>query len=90
MMLEKGKKVRAGTLTVTLAALLLLASCGPTRVDVKIVDVYRTGLAMRQTVTVVEMPDGSRRQIPERVGKVGETVSVWFNGNGHYTNRGGR
>lgn len=47
------------------------------QVQVKIVDVYRDGLALRKVVTLVELEDGSRLRFPGKLGTVGETVSVY-------------
>lgn len=66
-----------------LLALLALAGCHPppTMYAVKIVDIYRTGLAMRFVITVVELPDGTRHRVRGKLGKEGETVQVWFTWN---------
>ena len=67
--------------TLALLACLLLSSCtDPVQTNVRIVDIYRTGFGFRFTVTVVEMADGTRRELPGRLGKEGETVSVWIEG----------
>jgi len=66
---------------VLLVLLLLLTSCAkPVKVQAKVIDIYRTGLALRKTMTVVEMADGSRRQLRGRVGKKGESIWLWIRG----------
>lgn len=71
-----------------LLALLALSSCynqPPKQYTVKIIDIYRTGLAMRYVITVVELPDGTRHRVRGKLGKEGETVKVWFTWNMHPT-----
>ena len=63
--------------------LLALSSCGgPERrqVEVLIVDVYSQGLFGREIRSVIEMPDGTRREIRGQRGDVGEKVRIWMIG----------
>jgi len=53
----------------------------PEQVQATIVDVYRDGLAFRKVVTVVELQDGTRRQLRGKYGDEGDVIMVWFNGN---------
>ena len=63
-------------------SILFLTSCEPPRqTQVKIIDTYRDGFALRKAITILEMSDGTRRQVRGKWGKKGETIIVWINGN---------
>ena len=65
-----------------LLLLALLAGCykPPEQVEVKVVDTYRTGFAMRKFITVVETKDGARHKMSGKLGEEGETILVWVRG----------
>ena len=75
------------TATVIAFALALIESglgseSKPVQIEVRIVDVYRTGIGFRETRTVVEMPDGTRRELDGRRGAEGEKVRIWMRSGG--------
>jgi len=75
-----------GVLIIFLVALFLLGfstslfNASPTKTQAKIIDSYRTGIGLRKVITILEMQDGTRRQISGKFGEDGETITIWISG----------
>jgi hypothetical protein len=78
------KKIAVGVLVGLIAMALAFSihkeveASRPVPIQVKIVDVYREiKLGRVNGTTVVEMPDGTRQSLDGRLGKKGETITIY-------------